>query len=90
MNEKNFDKKELRWDLYKKFIGLKYKLQYNNNHKLENFCNTFTSLPKIVNDKLNKTFHLDEQIKKVHHKYIQRIMEHKIRDFNKEEDESII
>ena len=90
MKEKNLDKNELKWDLYKKFVGLKYKLEYNNNHKLENFCNTFFSLPKIVNDKLNKTFHLDEQIKDAHQKYVKRIMEHKIKDFNKEEDETII
>ena len=83
ISEDDIDKKELSWDLYKKFIGLKYKIETNNNHKLNNFCNTFLSFPKIVNDKLNKSFKLDEKIKKTHHKFIQSIIEQKIKGFDK-------
>ena len=89
ISEDDFDKKDLSWNLYKKFVGLKYKLESNNNHKLDNFCNTFTSLPKIVNDKLNKSFILDEKIKETHHNYIKSLLETKIRGFEKDEDVSV-
>jgi hypothetical protein len=89
ISKDDFDKKDLSWNLYKKFVGLKYKLESNNNHKLDNFCNTFTSLPKIVNDKLNKSFILDEKIKETHHNYIKSLLETKIRGFEKDENVSV-
>ena len=82
-NNKNesFDEEDIKFDLYKNYLGLKYKLEANNNHKLKNFCSTFSSLPKKLNDKLNKSFILDEKIKETHKKYIKLIMEEKIKKF---------
>ena len=88
--EEDFDEKGLRWDLYKKYIGLKYKLESNNNHKLGSFCNSFSILPKIVKDKLDKSFELDEQIKESHKNYVKLLMEQKIKGFHKDKGESSI
>ena len=88
LNEEDLDKKELKWELYKKYVGLRYKLESCNNHKFENFCNTFSFLPKIINDNLNKSYELDEQIKETHQKYIKLLMEKKIKAFDKNECES--
>ena len=88
LNEEDLDKKELKWELYKKYVGLRYKLESCNKHKFENFCNTFSFLPKIINDNLNKSYELDEQIKETHQKYIKLLMEKKIKAFDKNECES--
>ena len=88
--EEDFDEKGLRWDLYKKYIGLKYKLESNNNHKLGSFSNSFSILPKIVKDKLDKSFELDEQIKESHKNYVKLLMEQKIKGFDKDKGESSI
>ena len=83
INKDNFgaiNKKEFKEELYKNYLGLKYKLESNNNRKLKNFCNTFSSLSKIVNEKLNKSFLLDKEIKESHQKYIKLLMENKIKN----------
>ena len=89
VKEENLDEKEMRWDIYKKYIGLKYKLEKNNNHKLENFCNTFSTLPKIVNDKINKSFELDEKLKEINQNYVQLLLKQKIKGFAKDDEESM-
>ena len=80
------NKKEIKTELYKKYLGLKYKLESNNNKRLANFCSTFSSLPKIVNEKINKSFLLDKEIKESHQKYIKLLMENKIKNNCNEED----
>ena len=73
------NKDEIKTELYKNYLGLKYKLESNNNRRLKNFCNTFSSLPKIVDEKINKSFLLDKEIKESHQKYIKLLMENKIK-----------
>ena len=67
VNKDCFDKKELRWNLYNKYVGLKYKLESNNNHRIGTFFESLSTLPKIVDDKLNKSFKFDEKIKETHY-----------------------
>ena len=90
ITEDILDQKELKWDLYKKFVGLKFKLESSNNHKLKNFCSTFTSLPQILNDKINESFDLDAKIKQTHNNYVKLLMEQKIKEFKKKDEESIL
>jgi len=89
-NKINLDQKELKSDLYKKFVGLKFKLESSNNHKLKNFCSTFTSLPQVLNDKINESFDLDAKIKQTHNNYVKLLMEQKIKEFKKKDEESIL
>ena len=67
VNKDCLDKKELRWNLYNKYVGLKYKLESNNNHRIGTFFESLSTLPKIVDDKLNKSFKFDEKIKETHY-----------------------
>ena len=87
--EEIVDEKEMRWNIYKQYIGLKYKLENNNNHKLQNFCNTFSVLPKIVTNKMNKSFELDEQLKETHRDYAKLLMKQKIKEYQKDDEELV-
>ena len=80
------NKKEIKMELYKNYLGLKYKLESNNNRKLQNFCSSLSSLPKIVDEKINKSFLLDKEIKESHKKYIKLLMENKIKNNSNNND----
>ena len=80
------NKKEIKTDLYKNYLELKYKLASNNNKRLKNFCSTFSTLPKIFDEKINKSFLLDKEIKESHQKYLKLLMESKIKNSSNNND----
>ena len=80
-------KGDLKWNLYKDFISLNNKIFFKNNRKLKKFCDKVTTMPKSIDDKIDKSFELDEQIKLAHINYVKLLMKEKIaKYYNKSEE----
>ena len=80
-------KGDLKWNLYKDFNNLNNKIFFrNNNRKFKKFCDNATTMPKSVDDKIEKSLELDEHIKQAHINYVKLLMKEKISEYyNKSE-----
>ena len=80
-------KGDLKWNLYKDFNSLNNKIFFRiNNLKFKKFCDNANTIPKSVDDKIDKSLELDEQIKQSRINYIKLLMKDKIsKYYNKNE-----
>ena len=80
LNEK--EKKDLKVNTFKNLKRLNLYVYTRNNRKFKKFCDMSNSfMPQNITDKINKSFELDEEIKKGHIEYAKLLLEQKISAF---------
>ena len=73
---------DIKWNNFKNLNRLNLYIDTRNNHKFKKFCEiSNTVLPQDLTDKINKSFELDEEIKKGHIDFAKLLLEHKISEF---------
>ena len=73
---------DIKWNNFKNLSRLNLYIDTRNNHKFKKFCEiSNTALPQDLTDKINKSFELDEEIKKGHIDFAKLLLEHKISEF---------
>ena len=71
-------KGDLRWNLFKDFNNINNIIFFKNNRIFKRFCDKTADMPKSFNDKVEKSFEYDEELKRVHIDYIKLLMKQKI------------
>ena len=79
------EKKCLNWNLFKNLYQLNHKVHTKNNLDFKNFYEKASIIPtddyQNITSKINKSFELDDELKKAHINYVKLLMKEKIKNY---------